>query len=195
MSRVDILKAIWLFGVVAWYVIRFPHERRSRKTRIARRAGGVHDKLLMSASLAGLGVVPTIYLLTGEPRFANYMPSLLQSAIGVLTLAGALVLFHLTHKQLGRNWSVTLNTRKSHRLVDTGLYAYVRHPMYSAFWLLALAQALLLPNWFAGIAGPIGWGTLFFLRVGREEELMIDTFGEEYRRYMARTKRVVPGLY
>ena len=75
------------------------------------------------------------------------------------------------------------------------LYAYVRHPMYSAFWLLALAQVFLLPNWFAGLAGPLGWGTLFFLRVGREEELMIDTFGEEYRRYMARTKRVVPGLY
>jgi protein-S-isoprenylcysteine O-methyltransferase Ste14 len=195
MSRVDILKAIWLFGVVAWYVIRFPHERRSRKTRIARRAGGVHDRLLMSASLAGLGVVPVIYLLTGEPRFANYMPSFLQSVVGVLTLAGALILFHLTHKQLGRNWSVTLNTRKSHKLIDTGLYAYIRHPMYSAFWLLALAQALLLPNWVAGLAGPIGWGTLFFLRVGREEELMIDTFGEEYRRYMARTKRVVPGLY
>jgi protein-S-isoprenylcysteine O-methyltransferase Ste14 len=195
MSRVDILKAIWLFGVVAWYVIRFPHERRSRKTKVDRRAGGVHDKLLMSASLTGLGIVPMIYLVTGEPRFANYMPSLLQSAIGVLTLAGALLLFRLTHKQLGRNWSVTLNTRKSHKLIDTGLYAYVRHPMYSAFWLLALAQALLLPNWIAGLAGPLGWGTLFFLRVGREEELMIDTFGEEYRRYMARTKRVLPGLY
>jgi protein-S-isoprenylcysteine O-methyltransferase Ste14 len=195
MSRVDILKAIWLFGVVAWYVIRFPHERRSRRTPVAQRAGGWRDKILMSASLTGLGVIPVIYLLSGAPRFADYTPHLLQSAIGVLLLAGALVLFHLTHKQLGRNWSVTLNTRKSHKLIDTGLYAYVRHPMYSAFWLLALAQAFLMPNWFAGLAGPIGWGTLFFLRVGREEMLMIDTFGEEYRRYMARTKRVVPGLY
>ena len=55
---------------------------------------------------------------------------------------------------------------------------HVRHPMYSAFWLLALAQAALLANRVAGSPGIVGWGVLFFLRVGREERLMIDTFGE-----------------
>src|SRR5262249_44744690 len=91
--------------------------------------------------------------------------------------------------------SVTLEVREQHALVTNGVYSRVRHPMYSAFWLWALAQALLLPNWIAGPAGLIGFGTLFFLRVGREEALMIETFGDEYRRYMARTSRVLPGIY
>jgi len=107
----------------------------------------------------------------------------------------SLWLFYRTHKDLGRNWSVTLEVRDRHTLVTNGVYSRVRHPMYSAFWLWALAQALLLPNWIAGPAGLIGFGTLFFLRVGREEALMTETFGDEYRRYMARTARILPGIY
>ena len=56
-------------------------------------------------------------------------------------------------------------------------------------------KALLLPNWIAGPSGLVGFGILFFLRVHLEEELMIETFGEDYRRYMARTSRILPGIY
>jgi protein-S-isoprenylcysteine O-methyltransferase Ste14 len=45
------------------------------------------------------------------------------------------------------------------------------------------------------LSGLIGFGTLFFARVGREERMMLETFGEEYRAYMGRTKRVIPGIY
>ena len=75
-----------------------------------------------------------------------------------------------------------------------GVYRYVRHPMYSAFWLWAIAQALLLPNFIAGLSGLVGFGTLYFFRVGQEERLMLDAFGVEYGDYMARTGRVVPRL-
>jgi len=104
-------------------------------------------------------------------------------------------MFHRTHEALGRNWSVTLEVRENHRLVTEGIYRYLRHPMYTAFWLWALAQALLLPNCIAGPAGLLGFGTLYFFRVNREEQLMLDTFGEEYRAYMARTRRIIPWIH
>jgi protein-S-isoprenylcysteine O-methyltransferase Ste14 len=191
----EIAQAIWLIGVVAWFVVRLPHQIKSRKTPTAQRAGGWRDRLLLSISSTGLGVIPMIYVFTGEPRFADYPFVPLLGVVGAVLMIAALVLFRLTHKHLGRNWSVTLETRKTHTLVDTGIYAHLRHPMYTAFWLLALAQAALLPNWFAGLAGPVAWAILFFLRVGREERLMIDTFGDQYRRYMLRTKRVLPWIY
>jgi protein-S-isoprenylcysteine O-methyltransferase Ste14 len=104
-------------------------------------------------------------------------------------------MFRLTHKALGRNWSVSLQVRESHKLISDGIYRRVRHPMYTAFWLWAVAQALLLPNWFAGWAGLVGFGILFFGRVKKEEELMLESFGDDYRQYMSRTSRVIPWIY
>lgn len=190
-----IAKIIWLVGGALWFAIRFPHDRRARKVKVARSVGGLRDKILLGCSLTGLALIPLFYAITGVPQFADYTFRPLQGWIGLILLLGALYLFYETHRQLGRNWSVTLDTRKKHELVATGVYALVRHPMYSAFWLLALAQAALLPNWIAGLSGIVGWGILFFLRVGREERLMIETFGEDYREYMRRTARIIPGVY
>jgi protein-S-isoprenylcysteine O-methyltransferase Ste14 len=198
MSRL-VAEWIWLVGGALWFVIRFPHQRRARKIKIAKSAGGQRDRILLAGSLTGLAIIPFIYfliaVLRGHPIIADYAFRPWQGWVGLVLILAALTLFYETHRQLGRNWSVTLETRKKHQLVDTGLYAYVRHPMYSAFWLLALSQAFLLANWVAGLSGIVGFGLLFLLRMGHEERLMIDTFGREYEEYMRRTKRVVPWVY
>jgi protein-S-isoprenylcysteine O-methyltransferase Ste14 len=190
-----VAKVIWVLGVVGWFIIRYPHQRRARRTPRLRSSGRSRELVLMAISAAGLGIVPFVYVLSDAPRFANYPFRPWQAWLGAAVFAAALWLFRRTHKDLGRNWSVTLEVREQHALVTEGVYSRVRHPMYSAFWLWAVAQALLLPNWIAGPAGLVGFGTLFFLRIGREEALMIETFGDDYRRYMARTARIVPGIY
>ena len=57
------------------------------------------------------------------------------------------------------------------------------------------SQALLLPNWVAGFSGIVGFGILFFGRIGREETMMVETFGDRYREYRARTYRVIPLIF
>jgi protein-S-isoprenylcysteine O-methyltransferase Ste14 len=188
-------KLIWFLGVAGWFVIRYPHQRRSRRTPMARRHDRPREFVLLGVAALGMFVIPLVYCLSSRPRFAEYPFSPLQAWCGVIVFAAALYLFHRTHRDLGRNWSVTLEIRDGHALVTSGIYARIRHPMYLAFWLWALAQALLLPNWIAGPAGLAGFGTLFFLRVGREERMMLDAFGTEYRAYMARTYRIIPGIY
>jgi len=190
-----VAKAIWVLGVVGWFVIRYPHDRRARRTPKLRRANGRREIVLMTISATGLGIIPFLYVISDAPRFANYTFHPWQAWLGAAVFTTALWLFYRTHKDLGRNWSVTLEVRDQHTLVTSGVYSRVRHPMYSAFWLWALAQVLLLPNWIAGPAGLVGFGTLFLLRVRREEAMMIETFGEDYRRYMERTSRVLPGIY
>jgi protein-S-isoprenylcysteine O-methyltransferase Ste14 len=188
-------KIIWLaFGLI-WVALRLAPGHRSRKTPIRHSERGAREFALLGASLTGLGIVPGVYLAAHIPRFADYPIEPVMSYLGIAVYSACLWLFHRTHRDLGRNWSVSLDLRERHTLVTAGVYAWIRHPMYAGFWLMALAQALLLPNWIAGPAGLIGFGILFFGRVGREEQMMIAAFGDDYRSYMRLTSRIIPWIY
>ncbi|WP_296579159.1 protein-S-isoprenylcysteine O-methyltransferase [Phreatobacter sp.] len=190
---------IFLIGVFGWGAIRIPHEvKNKRKNRIQVSAVDRQERVLLLISLTGLGIVPIAYCLLarfGMLRFADYGFSAVQAWAGAAIFAAALGLFLATHRQLGRNWSQTLELREGHTLVTHGVYRLMRHPMYTAFFLWALAQLLLLQNWVVGPAGFLGFGLLYAFRVGREETMMQEAFGAEYAAYAARTKRIVPYLY
>jgi protein-S-isoprenylcysteine O-methyltransferase Ste14 len=190
-----IAKIIWLSSGLAWFALRLVPRRHARKTPVRYSGRGPREFALLAVSLTGLGIVPCIYLAAHFPRFADYplIPALTYLGIAVEILC--LWLFYRSHRDLGHNWSVSLDLRERHTLVTTGIYGLVRHPMYAGFWLMALGQALLLPNWVAGPAGLVGFGILFFGRVSREEAMMIAAFGDDYRTYMRRTSRVVPWFY
>jgi len=192
---VTIAKLIWLAGCIGWWAIRYPHERRSRKTAIASRTQKLRERVLLAISFSGLFLVPLFYAITNQPKFASYELQPVLTYLGAVLFTVALYLFYIVHRDLGRSWSVTLELRNQHALITHGVYQYVRHPMYSAFWLWAVAQALLLPNWIAGPAGIVGFGTLYFCRVSNEERMMEEAFGAQYRDYEARTKRLIPGIY
>ena len=114
--------------------------------------------------------------------------------VGIIILAMAVWLFWRSHADLGRNWSPSLELRERHELVTEGVYRSVRHPMYASMWLWGVAQALLLQNWIAGWVSLVMFMPLYLLRVPREERMMLDEFGEEYRAYMNHTGRVIPRL-
>ncbi len=190
---------IFLIGVFGWGAIRIPHEvKNKRKNQIAVSQVDRQERILLLISLTGLGILPIAYCALTRWRFLSFadLPfSPVVAVLGALVFAVALALFLATHRQLGRNWSQTLELRAGHTLVTHGVYRLVRHPMYTAFFLWGLAQLLLLQNWIVGPAGLIGFGILYAFRVGREEEMMHQAFGSEYAAYVARTKRVIPFIH
>lgn len=195
MTSVLAGKIGWALMVTAWYVIRYPYERRSKRASIETNQKRGAEFGRMTVASIGLGVLPVLYLWTSLLDFADRAHSWLPAALGAAVACGALTLFLLTHKALGKLWSVSLQLKQEHKLVTHGIYENLRHPMYSAFWLMALAQALLLANWIAGLSGLLGFGFLFFSRVGPEERMMEEAFGEEYRVYKGRSWRIIPHVW
>jgi protein-S-isoprenylcysteine O-methyltransferase Ste14 len=194
MITSTVCEIVWFAGLVAWYIIRYPFERRAKKVGVTKSLFGWRESGLLSLAFLGLWIVPLIYSLTGFPAALDrpLIPTI--AILGVVALCGALLLFYRSHADLGRNWSISLEIRNEHRLVTTGIYRFVRHPMYSSFFLLAVAQLMLLPNWFAGATGLIGVGMLYAFRIRQEERMMTERFGAEYRDYVAHTARLIPWL-
>lgn len=182
-----------LLYILATAAVRWPHEKRRRANRIARSYQDWQEKTLLSLSFAGMVVLPAIAVLTRFLRFAHlqFQPGIAWA--GVVVAVVAFWLFWRSHTELGQHWSPTLVIHQDQAVVDTGVYRWIRHPMYSALLLFAVAQALLFnDNWLTGLAGLTTVGLMYKFRVDREEQMMIACFGDSYRSYMARTKRIIP---
>ncbi len=103
--------------------------------------------------------------------------------------SGGLVIW--TFKNLGKNLTDTVVTRRNHNLVTRGPYRYVRHPFYFASALGVLGGSLVMANWFILVSGivPI-W--ILAVRTGIEERKLVERFGVAYEEYMREVGRFVP---
>ena len=98
-----------------------------------------------------------------------------------------------TQIHLDTQWSAQLQLRKEHRLITSGPYARIRHPLYSAMFSWGIALALLNANWiFVALAILMIAGIL--VHIPREEKLMLEAFGDEYQAYIRRTGKYFPKL-
>ena len=104
-------------------------------------------------------------------------------------MGGALIVW--AFRNLGRNLTDTVVTRREHTLVTTGPYRWVRHPFYVAVALSMLGNALAAANWFLLVGGVIVF-TLLAIRTRIEEAQLVVRFGGAYQTYLDRTGRFIP---
>ncbi len=186
------LKIIYGFSILASLIIRRPHERRNKTNKIVDDQKTTLEKVLLFLVFIGMMILPMLYVFTGVLNFANYALPLVFQLLGVLMMVLFAWLFYRSHKDLGQNWSVSLEIRDEHTLVSSGVYSKIRHPMYTAIWFWVIGQSLLLHNYVAGLSGIFAFGLMYMLRVGPEEKMMEAAFGEEYLAYKAKTGRLFP---
>jgi len=191
-------KLVFLAGLIAGCVIRVwftAGRRRPERPGTAVDARRVRAEwLLLRLAAVGMLGLPLIEVLTGWLDFADYHLPDWVGLIGAAVFALALWLLWRSHADLGRQWSVRLEIKEGHALITEGVYRHIRHPMYAATFLWAIAQLLLLHNWIAGPAFLATFALLYLRRVPREEQMLVDHFGEGYRAYAGRTGRIIPRL-
>ncbi len=105
---------------------------------------------------------------------------------GLLIGAGAVVYF-LSVIQLRRSF-------RNGRLHKTGIYSYVRHPIYGAFILLIVPGLVIAARSIPGLTVPVVMYGLFRIFIGEEDRHLQDVFGEEYEEYEENVGAIVPIL-
>ena len=108
---------------------------------------------------------------------------------------GALALRWYAIVYLGRYFTVNVAIARDHRVIDSGPYRYVRHPSYTGALAAFLGLGLLLNNAAALLMIIVPPLLVFLRRIRIEEAALLAGLGDNYRAYMQRTRRLIPGLY
>lgn len=95
---------------------------------------------------------------------------------------------------LAENVSETVLTKRQHRLVTTGPYRWVRHPLYTVGIALFVSIGLMAANWFILLWAAVALIAIRVAVIPREEAHLVQTFGDDYRRYRRRTGAMWPPL-
>jgi protein-S-isoprenylcysteine O-methyltransferase len=159
-----------------------------------------------AAADADRGSLPLIWLvisLSMAAAFscANALPQLALGASAILRPAGlavfaaGIIVRWYAILSLGRFFTVNVAIASDHQLVETGPYRRVRHPSYTGALLAFLGLGLCLDNWASLAALMVPVSVVFWWRMRIEEAALLETFGERYRDYMRRTRRLIPFIY
>ncbi len=150
---------------------------------ILRVAGGI---LWLTAFLFPLFpemFAPVRYTTTATVQMTGILLALIAVPMGVSVFTA-----------IGKNITDTVETRQNHQLVTTGIYRFIRHPLYTTGLLLFVGLGLLAAVWPVLLFSAVVAVTLY-VRTFTEENKLIEEFGDAYRRYMKSTGKFFPKLY
>jgi protein-S-isoprenylcysteine O-methyltransferase Ste14 len=167
---------------------------------IKAKRSSIKENIIMQFVLYWLPLILAIYLLGPDERFGNSLikgnfvhNNNLSGGSGLLLCYMGLLLACRSRYLLGKNWSVSVQKKEDHELVETGAYRLIRHPIYSGLILMFMGNAVIVGRW-RGLAGVLILAVSFWFKLKKEERWLTDLFGNRYREYVLRTKALIPWI-
>lgn len=115
--------------------------------------------------------------------------------VGFVLMACGITLRFTAIAQLGRLHTPNVAIRADHRIVDRGLYRWVRHPSYAGALLAFLGFALALGSLWSVAVFAATLPAIYLYRIREEEAALAGAFGSAYADYCRKTRRLIPGIY
>ena len=153
-------------------------------------------RLVVVLRLLGLMAISPLLVYLIHPQWVSWarfsLPDWVRM-VAVVVAIGTVPVIYWIFSTLGNNISPTEATRRGHTLVTHGPYRWVRHPLYTLGVVFYLSLSLVTALWWLPLASLPGF-LMLVRRTRAEEASLIAAFGDEYRAYMQRTGRFLPGL-
>jgi protein-S-isoprenylcysteine O-methyltransferase len=145
--------------------------------------------------VVGLSMFSAFSLKYALPQFDFQFRTTDATLIGTAAFVAGLAIRWYAIIHLGRFFTVNVAIAHDHRLIEEGPYRYVRHPAYSGGLLAFLGLGLCIGNWVSIAVMAVPIFSVFLWRIHVEEAALLSGLGGQYRNYMDRTKRLIPGVY
>jgi protein-S-isoprenylcysteine O-methyltransferase Ste14 len=184
-SGVGLIRLCWIIFVVVWLLGAV-----STKRTIYREGSGERARYWVVLVIGYFLLIRSSSL---PPPFDwLVVPHTKPSAwIGAFLCVGGLLFAVWARVILGRNWSGVITLKEGHELIERGPYRVVRHPIYTGMLAMFAGTAVAIGR-LGGFIGLFLVFVSFWMKLKREEDLMLKHFPDEYPAYQRRVKRIIP---
>ena len=180
-----IICAVWAGWVLYWIAA-------ARGTATTRQAESGTSRVSYTALL----LIGVILIFSGQPNLAPLRIVLLPSSLAATSIGLCLMILGLSisvwaRRHLGRYWSGRITLKEDHKVIKSGPYAFVRHPIYSGLILAFLGTAATIGT----VRSFLGFSMIVFSMVGKlmlEERWLCAHLGAEYEQYRQQVKALIP---
>jgi len=182
--------------IVCWFVFAgaFILRKRPKHAKDAVKA----PKSWLGLALQGTAYLP-VWSVHRKPMFSpfiddNCVLNIVLQMIAVLLSISSVILTMAAIRELGKQWSLEARLVEGHKLVTTGPYNLVRHPIYTAMLGMLVATGIVISHWVVVMIAAVLFLVGTFIRTKFEERLLSDAFGEEFAQWKARVPGLIPFL-
>jgi protein-S-isoprenylcysteine O-methyltransferase Ste14 len=186
-SAIGIIRLCWITFVIVWLAAA-----ASTKRTVYRESTGERWRYWVVLVIGYFLLIKSSSL--PYPFDRLLIPYTKSSALaGVFLCISGLGFAIWARVMLGRNWSGVITLKEGHELVERGPYRFVRHPIYTGMLAMFAGTAIAI-GYLGGLLGLLLLFASFWMKLKREEDLMLKQFPEKYAAYQRRVKRIIPFL-